>query len=331
MIKNNLILFFLLPMLVQACFKEDERVAPYPGDITTITDPVQKYQSYFDFESGIIVNTHDANVWQLGFECGSAGWHIVTNSGDGWFIYNTGQTSFDAVTDMPSKLNGLFDEQSAWPDSTAIGDWVTQNGETRIYSQHLYLLGKYVDGTFTQLIRISFLRLTDTTYQFCYRENAMALSDTVEIRKNDACNFVYYNFMTQDQNQPEPEKTSYDIVFGSYYDLVTLFGQTIPYQVGGALLNVWHTSVAIDSVNSYENIGMESMTTTDFTSQRDIPGYRWKTVTVDITGGGGATYDVKTNYNYIFHTAEGNYYKMRFISYTLDGKSGFPRFEYQKL
>jgi hypothetical protein len=51
---------------------------------------------------------------------------------------------------------------------------------------------------------------------------------------------------------------------------------------------------------------------------------------VDVAGG-GATYRVKTNYTYIFHTSDNNYFKLKFLSYSFDAKNGFPRFEFRQL
>jgi hypothetical protein len=316
---------------LQACFKEDERASPYPGEVTTISDSMQVYRSYFDFESGIVIKSHRANAWQLGFECGADGWHIITNSGANWFVFNTGQNQLDAVLTMPESVKGLYDKQHAWPDSTAVGNWLTYSEGLTEYTGNIYLMGKFVNGAFTDLKQLAFLEVTDTAYKFFYKEQKTGLSDTVWVLKNDGVSFEYYSFDLHRQVNLEPDKTSYDLVFGSYYDLATLFGQTIPYPVGGVLLNIWETSAAIDSTDEYTAIVLETISGLNFTQQRDIPGYRWKTVTVDITGGGAATYAIKTDYTYIFRTAQNNYFKLRFLSYTLDGRSGFPRFEYRML
>ena len=129
----------------------------------------------------------------------------------------------------------------------------------------------------------------------------------------------------------EPDRSAYDMVFGSYYDMATNFGITMPYLVGGGLINVWQTTAALDSVTGYSEITTETIPALDLKPQRDIPGYNWKTVTVDVSGGGAATYDVKTHYHLLIRTAQGNYFKLRFISYSLDARSGYPQFEYQLL
>lgn len=332
MIRYHLILITgLLTLLMLACFEEDERVMPYPGQVFTIPDSIQNHTSYFDLESGQVIHTHPHGIWQLGFECGADGWHIITNSGANWFIYNTEQTVMDARLTMPETTRDLFDLQQAYPDSTAVGNWVDFSGYGKAYPQHIYLLGRWDDGAFTGLKQLSFLEVNDTAYRFLFKEHLTGLSDTVTMVKADSVNFVYYSFETHSPVYPEPGKTKYDLVFGSYYDRATLFGITIPYRVGGVLQNTWQTRAALDSVTGYEHIDATTLSRVDFVSQRDIPGYRWKGVTVDLTSGGTASYTVKSNYSYLFQTGAGNFFKLRFLSYSLEGRSGFPRFEYRRL
>ena len=305
----------IIPFLVYACFEKDRRVEPYPGIVYTINDSIQLYQSYFDLESGETIKSYRADEWQLGFECGMNGWHIIVNSGAYWFIYT----------------KGLYDIPSAFPDSTAVGNWVNTMETGYSYTNHVYLLGRLVTNGFDEIRQIKFLSLTDSTYTFFYKENSGEYSDTVTIQKNDSVNFVYYSFPHRKQENLEPAKSSYDIVFGPYYDLATEFGVTIPYHVAGAMLNSWDTKSYLDSIHDYSAISFETMDLQSFGSQRDIPGYRWKSVSVDVSGSGTATYTVKPYYVYLFQTSQTNFFKLRFLSYTLDGKSGFPRFEYRAL
>jgi len=324
------VLALLVPLFTVSCFKEDSPVNPYPGNVTTIPDSVQVYQSYFDLETGQIAGTHRSDNWEIGFECGEEGWHVVVNSGASWFVYNTLQTDIDTDTQMPDGTDHLYDVQSAYPDSTAIGDWVNPGPITNTYSHHVYLLAHYLDGSFSDIRRIVFLEVNDSLYRFCYNESLGVTPDTVTIQKADTANFVYYSFRDKRQVNLEPDKNDYDLVFTSYYDLATKFGLTIPYPVGGAFINTWQTQAYLDSVTGYGLFSYADLDVDKLASQRDIPGYRWKDVSVDISGG-SATYSVKTYYTYIFETAQSNFFKLRFLSYTLDGRSGYPRFEYRQL
>jgi len=95
------LLFISVSLLFLACFEPDDRVLPYPGEITTIPDSVQSFQSWFDFESGNIMAKNRSDAWELAFETDPQGWRIMVNSGAGWFIYNTGNESFSDAALMP--------------------------------------------------------------------------------------------------------------------------------------------------------------------------------------------------------------------------------------
>jgi len=314
-----LLLFF--PFLFLSCFEPDERADPYPREITSILDSVQNWQSWFDFEKEVVTHVNPVTGWELAFESSSEGWRILVNSGADWFIHNTGNNDLADEAQMPAKLTGLYDIQSLWPDSTAIGNWTMH--------AHVYLLARYKNGSFTDHKKIRFLGYTTNSYIFYYEDEFRA--DTVLINKDQETNFSYFSFQQQIQVYPEPAKPDYDIVFTSYFDTPTLFGQTIPYKVAGVLINPWNTRGAIDSIRSFEEISLETIAGLNFTEKRDFPGFNWKDVVVDISGGGSATYNVKTHYNYIIHTSQNNYFKLRFLSYTLDGRTGFPRFEFSKI
>jgi hypothetical protein len=319
----------LLIFLFSSCFKEDERLQPYGGTITAITQPVQENTSYFDFETGQAISTVPAKSWQLGFECTAAGWRIITNSGDGWFIYNTGSpVPADGIT-MPKNLTGLFDLPSKLPDVTAIGNWVDVSVNPHTYTRYVYLLAQRKNDQFSNMLQVVFFDVNDTAYHFSYHDQ-QGITDTVSILKNDTTNYVYYNFISKEQVSLEPDKNKWDLAFSPYFDMATLFNVTIPYLVGGSYINAGHTKAVIDSVTSYENITFDRIGEYDFKPDRDIPGYGWKSVTVDVSGG-NATYKVKENYSYVFYTAQKNYYKLRFLSYTHNGVSGYPQFEFERL
>jgi hypothetical protein len=321
----------LIIIILPACFKEDERLKPYDGIITLIPEPLQTNLSFFDFETGRVLSSVPSHTWQLGFECTAEGWHISTNSGGNWFIYNTGQPVITGTESMPASIDHLYDVPSAFPDSTAVGNWTTLSPAGNTYTHNVYLLGHYESGVFRNVKQVVFLSVDDTSYRFSYKEDVSGIPDTVTIIKNDTVNYVYYNFDTKQQVNIEPNKEIWDLAFGPYYDLATLFSVTIPYPVGGSYINSGFTEAVLDSVNSFESINMAMIPGYEFTGQRDIPGYDWKNVTVDATGGGTATYKVKDNYSYIFHTAEDHYYKLKFLSYMHNGLSGYPQFEYLKL
>ncbi len=317
-----------LAFLITSCFEEDERVTPYPGEVISVYDNIEYYQSYFDFESGEILSSHEADLWELGFECSDSGWHILTNSGANWFIWNSQQTDIDASLNYPENDLWAFDNQSAYPDSTAVGNWLTISGDEKEYTRQVYILGRYFSGIYSDIKRIQFIEVNDLNYKFLFKEEGDI--DTVTIQKIDSANFVFYSFENSQQQNMEPDKLIYDLQFGPYYDLATEFDLTIPYLVRGVLLSTGHSLAVLDSVNTYDEIDFEKLGIYDFSSQRDLIGYQWKDVSIN-TSTGLANYVVKPNFTYIIKTSADNYFKFRFLSFSLEGYSGHPRFEFKEL
>jgi len=325
-ISSSLLILFVL----SACFKEDERLKPYDGVLTTIIDPVQSNTSYFDFETDSVIASVPSHTWQIGFECNAEGWHIITNSGDNWFMYNTGQTVLNGSATMPTRVDHLYDVPPAFPDSTAVANWVTVSPGGNTYTNNVYLLGHYESGNFKNIKQVVFLSVDESSYRFIYKEDLSSLTDTIQIVKNDSATYVYFNFNTKLQVNTEPNKEIWDLAFAPYYDLATNFGVTIPYPVGGSFINAGYTEAVLDSVNSFDRIDIGMIPHYEFIHQRNIPGYRWKIPNVNISSG-SASYKIKTKYTYIFHTSEDQYYKLRFISYEHRGEPGYPLFEFIKL
>lgn len=330
---NPLFIRYSLPLmlvLLVSCFEKDEAVQPWPGEVFTISEDVEKNFSYFNFETGQVVSSHPSNEWQLGFDCADLGWTIQLNSGDNWFIWNSEETQFDAEITPPENILWKYDVQSAFPDSTAIGSWVHAGSLSNEYTEHVYLIGQYQFGKYEYIKRLQFFHVDEEKYKFRTRDEDSGKTNTITIAKTENKNFTYYDFNTNTQKELEPDKSEYDIIFCPYYDLVTQLGQTIPYLVRGAFINSFQTTATIDSISAYDKIDYEMLPSYSFSSQRDIIGFNWKDVSIDV-GSGTAYYTVKPNYYYVVKTSSGKYYKLRFLSFSIDGISGFPRFEYKEL
>ena len=323
-------LFLAVLFLLVSCFEKDEAVNPYPGEVITIENNVNEYQSYFDFETSEVRAAFPVEDWQLGFESDSEGWHILVNSGANWFIRNTGQQDMGASYSDDESANWHYDIQHCYPDSTAVGNWTFLQNNVRGYTGEVYILGRLSTNQYIRRRQIRFFYVDDEVYRFQEFDQETGTQDTVTIVKNDSVAFVYYDFIGQKQVNPEPERTQYDIIFCTYYDLATLFGVTIPYLVRGVLLNTHGVQAVCDSVTAYDQIRYETLNQYEFSGHRDAIGYHWKDVSVDIIAG-NAGYTVHRNMNYIVKTCEGHYYKMRFLSFSRDGESGYPQFEYSLL
>lgn len=322
--------YIAIVLFLSSCFEEDKPLPPYNGRVTIIDNNIEYFQSYFDFESDSTLAVFPVGHWALGFSCGTNDYTIATNSGNNWFISNTHDSIFSEQK-IPSESNiWEFDRQSAYPDSTAIGNWLEISKNDTIYLKDIYILGHFRGNSYDEKFILQFLSVSAIDYKVFIKNLSTKMSDTLIIAKNPSKNFIY--LMPGDNSilDPEPPKNTYDIIFCPYYKITTQVGITSPYLVRGALINTLSTQGAIDSVYNYESVNYQNISDFDFHSERDIIGFNWKQVYIDQVLG-TAGYKIKLNYFYIIQTQQGNYYKMHFLNYQINGENGFPTFEFEKL
>jgi len=323
-------IYSIIPLLIyNACFEEDKKASPYPGEISTIEYNIGDYESYFDLESNTVVSYNSIQDWDLGFECDVKGWHIKLNSAKGLFIHKTNMNTFNEELSSNDLTNWEFDASNGNLNLTAVGIWI--DTIYFISFNKIYIIGKSEGSVITPIYKVLFTKVDSFDYNFLYQSYNFASTDTSVIHKSDSVNFVYYSFLEKKQKYLSPSKENYDLIFAPYYDSVSINNLPhIPYLVRGVLLNQYKVIAAFDTINYYDEIGYYDLNKYLFSSQRDLIGYNWKEVIVDFSYG-TATYNVLTNRTYIIKSTEGNYYKLRFISYNLNGIDGFPRFEYKQI
>ncbi len=326
------LIVLLTGLLVSSCFKKEQAVAPYQGTVAIITNNVGYFQSYYDFENDTVMASNAIGDWELGFECGKNGWHILVNSGNGWFVWNSRMTDINATITLPAAgfNTWRYDQPSYTFDSTAVGDWVDVNTQPFSYTHDVYFLGKSSGSNYLNQKRIVFDRVDSSSYYFHYRDVDTGVQDTVVIDKKSDVNFVYYSFEEGKEKLLEPPKTSYDLIFGPYYDIADALGVVSPYLVRGAFLNPYMVEARIDTTHNFETFGYSQINFDAFTARRNVIGYDWKVPQINVNSN-SASYSIVPGRFYIVKTVEGNYYKMKFINYTLNGKDGYPWFIAERL
>lgn len=335
---NQIILFLLLLILLNSCFKEDEAVTPFDrGDRQTDTIAMHhdySMQVYFDLDSDKVVSQNHKVDYDLAFESTDDGHHILLNTATFMQIAQTGTTDFESVTSS-SGLDFSFDPSSGNLDSTAIGNWFTINGQDSIFHQQVYVIDRGFDAAGNPLgfRKIVFERLQADYYHFRYAQ----LDGTDEVKsrlnKRDDYNFVYYSF-DPDKNQPllEPARNTYCLLFTQYTTLLfTQDNVPYPYLVTGVFLNRYNTEVAVDKTHGFEEIDIDFANAMQFTGQIDRIGYNWKDLVGDFESN-NILYEVRSDYNYVIRDHQGFYYKLRFVGfYNADGQRGYPVIEHQRL
>lgn len=318
----------LILFLFSSCFEEDKRVLPYPGERTFVPYNIEDTISYYDFESDSIFFYIPTLSWDLAFECSPKGFHVLVNSGKNLFIYNTKSTNLLQEFGDIDQWN--YDNSNGHLDSTAIGNWVDTNTIPYSYTHHIYLLGLSQISGIEIWQKLQFVQIKNNSYKFRYINATMTEPDTIEIIKNEMYNYTHYSFLSHKQLYAEPVKTSYDIVFTPYYDYVKEFDLWADYLLRGVFLNPSKVEAAEDTLTGYTYISLDNFSDFILSSQKDLIGYDWKKVNVDFNSI-SATYSIVRNKCFIIHTVEGNYYKMRFLSYQKNGLNGYPSFEFKEL
>lgn len=323
--------YALLVFLLTSCFKEDEAIllSPLSGNIDTLKLNIENYFSYFDFETESFVHHLNATSWELGLESTPEGYNITVNSGADWFIGRTNETEFNIISGVNQDLNWKWDNQKFYPDSTAVGSWLTINNSDTTYSNKIYILSNFVDGSYEAKYELTFLNVSTKSYSIAISSTESSTIDTVIIHKTPDKALVYYS-LTEKTIVNEPNKDAYDILFGPYYEGLDYNLIVVPYLVRGALLNPYLTQVCVDSISNFNDIGIQHIDDYKFSDTRNYIGYEWKQPIIDFDSG-KAVYKVRTDYNFVIRTSSGAYYKFRFLNYAVNGENGFPSFQYMKL
>lgn len=334
-------LFLLLPVLsLQSCFKEDERITPHdPGSVNTEAIAMEsdyRYQVYYDLSSQSVVSANFKSDWDLGFECGQGGWHVILNTSNFMLAGNTGLGDFAAATDTTG-LDWKYDPSTGNLDSTAIGPWLTFSGIDSVpdYSGEVYIVDRGYDeaGNLRGVKKVVFTEWSRDRYAVRFANLDGSGEGTAEILKDTSVNFIYFSFEEGGTVMTlEPPKYAWDLLFTQYTTLLyTNDGFPYPYLVTGVLSNRAGVKVAQDTLHEFSAIDLEAAEGFGYSDVRDEIGYDWKDVVGDVSTG-NVSYVIVPGINYVVRDAGGFFYKLRFISFYNDqGEKGFPTFEYQLL
>ncbi|MFC2102529.1 HmuY family protein [Bacteroidota bacterium] len=333
--KSLWIQFLLMMVLLTGCFKEDDKVEPYPrGDAKSDTIAMTQtytYQVYFNLDSIGAVSTNPKVESDLAFECSADGWHILLNTANFMYAADLGVMPFGIPQDTVG-VTWWFDRSDGNPDSTAIGLWfdVTAEGDT-ISNQHVYAINRGIDDVgnplgYTQVI---FDSLKNGVFYFRFAPLLGGTPVSAVVPKDPTVNYLYYSFDNGGGvKNLQPPKTEWDLLFTQYTTLLfTDLGEAYPYLVTGVLINRDGVDVAKDSLTDFSSINYAFAQQMVYSSNLDAIGYDWKYYNFE-----AGSYTVTLGVNYVIHNHNGFYYKLRFVGYYNDlGQKGYPVIEFQQL
>jgi hypothetical protein len=320
--KKIFLVIVFLPFFF-SCEKEELPVAPHdPGNVITSTVNMEqnyRWQIYYDLGTNSVVGQNLRSAWDIGFETSASGHTVILNTSKAMFAWNTGDTSFAAVTDTAGfSLYKSWDEPSGNPDSTAVGNW------TSIHPVYIIDRGYNENGQPQGIRKMKIQSVNAAGYSVRFANMNGSGDTTLFIPKDTTYNFTFLSFANGGQTvMIEPPKTTWDLVFTQY--LHVFHDPVQPYLVSGCLLNHYHTTAARDTTTDFSVIDYTQATSSTFFTSINTIGYDWKFFD-------GNTYTTDPSKNYIILDQDGVYFKLHFIDfYNTSGIKGNPKWEMQQL
>jgi hypothetical protein len=316
---KKVLLIAIIPIL-GACFKKEIPVEkPTSGAATSQVELGGDYanQIYYDLETNSIIRQNNREVWDLAFEAGDNGFHILLNESRVMAAALSAETDINALT-SDAGLTYTWDMHTGNLDSTAIGDWQSLG---KVYAIDL---GTGLTGANLGKKKLKVVSVNTTEYQIQFADLNSSSFQTFTIPKSSTAGFTYFSMTGNGVIRDiEPDKGSWDLVFTAYCHV---FDEHTPYSVVGVLSNRYGVKVQEVSI-PFSELTYSDVVESAFENRINVIGYDWKTYDFD-----NGTYVVSSNRTFVVKTINGLYYKLRFVDYyDQNGVKGAPKFELQEL
>ncbi|KQC00357.1 HmuY family protein [Pedobacter sp. Hv1] len=355
---NSILAIAGLAITFTACKKDNENpiivVPPSDGSTLTLNGLIGAESGtaagnsvYVDFSKDKQTAV-DRDSWDLGFYSGTD-FKVILNATNGAsaILTTTTKTDINAVTAAdfdPNTLktgqgsnlyfNNTDDQREAnILTKTAIAQISATDADNKVYILNRKGGSNTVLAT-TDLYKIRVLR-KGTGYTLQYAKVNETTFKTLDIAKNTEANFQFASLVKGSAVVVEPAKADWDLVWGwslyrtQFADTTIPFSGLIPYAFSDLVF-----------INSLAGVTAAQVATADFTyaafteanisspkvvfsATRDIIGSNWRNTT--------GTVGVKTDLFYLIKDANGNVYKLKFVSFhSADGGTrGKPVIEYK--
>lgn len=330
--------------VLAACSKDKDEpiVVPPPSDGSTLTlngligaeaGSSAGNSVYVDFSANKQTSV-DRDSWDLGFYSG-ADFKVILNATNGSSVIKVEKTDLNAVTSAdfdPNNLKvgqgggtfALIDDprEASILNKTAIGVVSATDAENKVYIINRKGGANNVLAT-ADLFKIRILR-KGSGYTLQYAKVGDAAFKTLDIVKNGNANFQFASLVKGTAVNVEPEKASWDIVWG--YSMY--YTATFPYGFSDLVFinNLGGVSAAAvaTSAKTYAAFAEADIASVTFSTNRDIIGSTWRNTT-------GTAIGVKTDTFYVIKDSAGNVYKLKFNSFISNdgGERGKPVIEYK--
>jgi hypothetical protein len=303
-----------------------------PGNVQTDTIPMRQdylYQVWFDLGTGAIVSSNVKTASDLGFDCSPGGWKVILNTADFMYAADLGVVPFGIPQDTAG-ARWRFDKSDGNPDSTAIGQWWTLAGSDTVSNGHVFAVNRGLDeaGNSLGFYQVVFDSLKNGVYYF---RSALLNGESPRsgsLSRDTLYGCRWYSLFHGAPADIEPPKANWDLLFTQYTTMLyTDLGEPYPYLVTGVLLNPGRVAVAQDTTLGFASVTLADAFSLSYSDALDAIGYEWKRYDFD-----AGVYTVDYQKTYVIRTADGRYYKLRFVGfYNAAGDKGYPVIEFSEL
>ena len=284
-------------------------------------------QIYYDLNGNLEVSSNGIAEWDLCFESTQGGWLIRLNSSKFMHAGNSNDTLFSSLLNEED-LEMVFDASSGNIDSTAIGTWFTETGDSIISLRNVYLVDRGINelNKAVGFKKVQF-DVKGNSYLIRYADPDNQNEVIQMIERGENSNRVYFSF----ENgilEIAPESEQWSLLFSRYTTmLLTTDGEKYPYLVAGVILNPNGVAAALDTIHDFMEMEINDTIDLELSTRSDLIGYDWKYYDFD-----AAIYTIVPEYMYVLRDRDGFYYKLRFIDfYNSTGEKGYPNFEFIRL
>jgi len=341
-LKDNIISRILFLIILTITFvscmdnlEDDEKLEtiPIPEGIkvgSVELGPQYLFNAYYDLGANKVVQVGTNFDYDLAFEASPDGWHILLNSALFMTAGNSLNKNFDEVTSQAG-LDMNFDPSTGNLDSTAIGKWFDVNVSDTVFSKNVYVIDLGLDETGNPMgyKKVVFENLSEGVYTIRHANLDGTEDFTTTVQKDPTVGFVGFTFNNGGGVvNYQPQTADWDLFFGQYTTLLFAEEEPYPYLVRGVLCNRSGVRTALyEGEKSFTDFNYSDALNIVFPNALDGIGHDWKYYNLE-----EGFYSVRTEDTYIIRNAEGDFYKLHFLSYfNSEGETGYPQFEFKKL
>lgn len=362
--KKSLLILVNALVILNSCSADDDSavtVQPIEGKTITLNegqgDPAEINQFWIELTTGNVTKTHREN-WDLGFYSGNE-FRVVLNSSLQMSVgkienaYDIDQVNSETVASLkPLVQIGNYLSNSEYVDdptgdivnqTTAISGIKANEAENNVYLLnlgHKTYSGTMTTGSvYTKGDTRGYKKIKIIRNQQGYKIQYADLDDTTHkeytIAKDNAYNYQFFSFNTNQNTFIQPKKNNWDISFSVFTNVIPAGTHLTSYVYPDFILTNTLGNVAAYEIvteagqgeTAYNEFKLSNVEHSKFiVNDQRVIGGNWRTT----TGTNGP--EVYSNKFYVIRNNNGSYFKLRFLRMKDDnGNRGYPQFEYKTL